>query len=196
MTYLLSIDPGMSTGIVFGQFEPTTPYERLGFWLVEGGLAGFLSWLWARYNPDDSGWWKVRVFDPGIDPYELQTMVKVCEKFVPLQSDRTFRVDELEPIRIEGALEILLGEEPIWQRSAAMVLSQVGVRDTMTARQKAAARKKASDNVLREAGLWLTGKQVGCKDANDVNAAQKHAIAYLRSIKHKPTVELLIQEDE
>ena len=164
MTYLVSIDPGMSTGIVLGWYDFEEAYRRVDYWQVTGGIKGFRTW------------WDSDVFHLRRDGFHV---VYVCEKFVPLQNQRTFRVDELEPIRIEGALEILLGEEPIWQRSAAMVLAG---GDTP------AARKKASDDVLREAGLWLTGKQVGHKDANDVNAAQKHAIAYLRRTKHELTM--------
>ncbi len=169
MTYLLSIDPGMSTGIVSGWYSDTDPYVREEFWQVEGGLAGFRQWWW--------GWPNYYTGDP----------LLVCEKFTPLPSmTRSFKLNELEPIRIEGALEVLWDRTPIvWQRPAAMVLAG---GDT-TAR-----RKKNSDDVLRRMGLWTTGKQVGCKDANDVNSAQKHAVAYLRSIGHAPTLQALLEE--
>lgn len=163
MTYLLSIDPGMSTGIVLGRYDREKPYERIDRWQVEGGLTGFIEFY------DDFG-----------SDY-LHGGVVVVEKFVPLRSNRTFRVDELEPIRIEGAIQ-MVGISPVWQRAASMVLAG---GDTP------AQRKRASDDVLRRMGLWSTGSQVGRKDANDVNSAQKHAIAYLKSIKHLPTLEAL-----
>jgi hypothetical protein len=46
-------------------------------------------------------------------------------------------------------------------------------------------------------GLWSTGKKdIGKKDANDVNAAQKHALAYLRSIGHQPTLDALVGDGD
>ena len=57
-----------------------------------------------------------------------------------------------------------------------------------------AERKRNSDNVLRETGWWLTGSDpnVNYKDANDANAAAKHALAYMRSIGHEPTITTLL----
>lgn len=191
MTYLLSIDPGMSTGIVLGRFT-NTKYERLHYWHLEGGLPAFRDWHNAHWMEAHTVYGEEWYFpehrrEPSFLPNQLTT---VCEKFVPLPAPRTFKVAELEPIRIEGAVEAL-GMDPVWQRSSAMVLSNEGVTAGMTAKQKTARRKKASDDVLRRAGLWLTGKQVGHTDANDVNAAQKHALAYLRSINHLWTIQLL-----
>ena len=183
MTYLLTIDPGMSTGITLGHFDETTPYERLGFWQIEGGLKGLLGWL-DVHHVEDEFWWTF--FDENIGFYDGDTVV-ICEKFVPLPAPRTFKTAELEPIRIEGAVEVLLGDV-VWQRAAMMVLAG---GDTP------AKRKRASDDVLRAGGLWVTGmKDLGMKDANDVISAQKHALAYLRSIKHKPTIEKYLLNEE
>lgn len=168
MTYLLTIDPGMSTGITLGHYTESTRYERTQFWQVEGGLAGFRQWR-DRYYRRKLGRWTV-----------------VCEKFVPLPAPRTFKTQELEPIRIEGVVEDTM-LDVVWQRAASMVLA---------GGTTPAQRKRASDDVLRRLGLWTTGSMVGMKDANDVNSAQKHAIAYLRSIKHRPTIEALLAEEE
>jgi hypothetical protein len=197
MTYLLTFDPGMSTGITLGQYGEAYPYERLAFWQVEGGLSGLREWWSVHWELGEDGegpYWNFPearwLFDRPLLIYVNET-THVCEKFVPLPVPRTFKTAELEPIRIEGMIEDRLDGNVIWQRSSAMVLSQRGVLSAMTDRQKTAARKRASDDVLRSMGLWTTGKQVGMKDANDVNSAQKHAVAYLRSIKHRPTVDAL-----
>lgn len=188
MGYLLSIDPGMQTGIVLGRYENDTQYERLGRWQVGGGLPGVVHWLEGYSAPSELGplkllgWWWFEdslVIFPG-------EMTVVCEKFVPLAAPRTFKTAELEPLRIEGGLVVLLDDtEIVWQRASSMVLAGGNTP---------AQRKKASDDVLRRMGLWSTGKEVGYKDANDVNSAQKHAIAYLRSIGHQPTLDALAQE--
>lgn len=179
MTYLLTIDPGMSTGIVLGQFTEATPYERIGRWQIEGGLEQLAWWVMYHFD-DDLGWWSFSKENAG---FHVTDVVVVCEKFVPLPAPRTFKTQELEPIRIEGALQMAL-ETVVWQRAGAMVLAG---GDTP------AKRKRASDDVLRRLGLWSTGSQIGMKDANDVNSAQKHAIAYLRSIKHEPTMRFLAE---
>lgn len=192
MTYLLTIDPGMSTGITLGRYAPDAAYERLGFWQVEGGLKGFYRWLLDHYweqDPESAGMafggatWEF----PYVPAFYARDTVVVCEKFVPLPAPRTFKTAELEPIRIEGAVEVLLGDV-VWQRAAMMVLAG---GDTP------AKRKRASDDVLRAGGLWVTGmKDLGMKDANDVISAQKHALAYLRSIKHQPTIEKYLLNEE
>lgn len=193
MTYLLTFDPGMSTGITLGQYGEASPYDQLAFWQVQDGLSGLRSWWDFHWDDEESRWYFPEAkwfFDRSLF-IPAESAVHVCEKFVPLPAPRTFKTAELEPIRIEGVIEDRLDGNVIWQRSSAMVLSQQGVLPSMTARQKTAQRKKASDNVLRLMGLWVTGKQVGLKDANDVNSAQKHAVAYLRSIKHEPTVRMI-----
>lgn len=42
----------------------------------------------------------------------------------------------------------------------------------------------------KELGYYLTGKTVGCEDANDARSALSHCISYLRRKKHKPTIDL------
>jgi hypothetical protein len=154
MTTILSIDPGMSTGIVLAEYDTLVPLTILGKWQIEGGLTGLIE----RFDPDD------------VDEV-------VAEKFSPLP--RVFRLNELEPLRIEGALEAWY---PVihWQRPVAMALAGTGGSQ--------AENKKAADDILRAAGLWTTGSQVGCKDANDVNSATKHLVSRMRRIGHGPTL--------
>lgn len=169
MPRIYTIDPGMSTGITLGHFDDSTPYTRDEFWQIEGGRDAFDAWMWGHVSLPQSG-------------------VKwVCEKFTPRPMQRSFKTDELEPIRIEGTLETWAydpdpawGFSIIWQRPDRMVLRKG---------DSTAESKRLSDNLLREKGLWLTGKSVGCKDANDVNAATKHALAYMRFINHQPSIE-------
>lgn len=195
MTYLLSIDPGMRTGITLGFFDDETPYRREAYWQIDGGLPGLRKeWKWHHVDHGGSIYWS-DADDFRSDPersnyYASKTQtVWVVEKFVPLPMARSFKLNELEPIRIEGAIEDWVDGDVVWQRSGAMVLSG---GDTP------AQRKKNSDQILKDHGFWLTGKKdLGMSDANDVNAAQKHAFGYLRSIDHRPTMmKYLMGEDD
>lgn len=170
MTYLVSFDPGKSTGIVLGEYDDATAYVRLRAWQVEGGLAGLLVWLNIYYVGKD-GAGNVFVTNEGY----IDDPLLVSEKFV-LQNNQF--VADITPAYIEGAM-VALGLEPIWQRAACQVLAG---GDTP------AERKKNSNQVLKDGGLWLTGKDVACKDANDAISAQKHALWYLKHIGHEPTI--------
>lgn len=91
MTRLLSIDPGVNTGISLGFHDAVTPYQLLERWQVHGGLPGFLAW-WRNERPD---------FD------EL-----VSEKFI--LGDNEFKAD-LTPVLIEGALQAMYDGTIMWQ---------------------------------------------------------------------------------
>ena len=161
MTTLMAIDPGMMSGYFYGEFDELTPLMRIGYKQIPGGSKGLFDFLQGRIAD-----------------------VVVCEKFTPRPNGgRQFRLDEFEPIRIEGWMEVFY-PNVAWQKPAAMVLRN-GATQT--------ERKRSSDNVLRETGWWLTGSDpnVNYKDANDVNAAAKHALAYIRSIGHEPTISVM-----
>ncbi len=77
-------------------------------------------------------------------------------------------VADTEPLLIEGALSALHGGEIVWQLRSDKSLVE--------------------DSVLKDNGLWHTGKYVGWKDARDTNDAIIHALAYLKKNKHVPTL--------
>lgn len=160
LTTLIAIDPGQMSGVFIGKFDEVSQLRRLGYAQVPGGFAGIAEW-----------------FDSQIDAGFTWDVV-VSEKFSTRPMSRQYKLEELEPIRIEGLIQ-WLRPDVVWQAPAMMVLRQ---GDTQ------AQRKRNSDDVLRRGGLWLTGKDVNYKDANDANAAAKHALAYMRSIKHAPTI--------
>lgn len=144
---LISVDPGKSTGIAVGTFSDTEPYKLYETHQVPNGVEGFLYWL--KTNPQ----------------FLLNDIVWVSERFV-LRSSNKF-VADLEPVRIEGAMEAL-GLKPVWQlRTDKMFVT---------------------DELLKEHDLWQTGKQFGWKDGRDANDAIIHALAYLRKNKHMPTL--------
>lgn len=160
MALLTSIDPGMMTGIVVVEYEEDAGMGVLSRVQVGGGLQGALLEL---ENLDSE-------------------MEITCEKFSPRPGARSWRLDELEPIRIEGALETLYGARVDWRKPEQRKL--VGNSLTATAA------------MLRRMGHWALPAEVGHKDANDVNAAMMHAIGYLRDRRHRPTIDMLIEYGE
>ena len=173
MTYLLSIDPGVSSGLVYGHYSDTQPYSVLHAWQVSGGLPGFLS-EWNAMQFGKLG--RLRVAD--------QTL---CEKFVPLTNKGfSHTLKSVEPLRIEGAL-VALGIMPeyypehhdVWPRPASMYFMGGTTK---------ADKLKRSRAWLKEHDLLLTGKDVGQPDANDAISATLHAFGYLIRQRHLPTM--------
>jgi len=170
---LLSIDPGLSTGVALGEYGPEKPYTLLSAVQIEDGLSGFLEWVRGP----------CRVIE---DRYP--DLLVVAEKFTPINhSDYALTTESVEPLRIEGAM-VALGLMPDtpderWRRPAEMYF--VGGADL-------ADKKKRAHALLKDVGMRVTGKMVGCRDANDVRSAILHGIAYVMKVeKHRPTWELV-----
>lgn len=162
MKDVLVIDPGMETGFVFAEYDDDKPVTIRRAWQTKDGLEGARASLWDH-------------------AVGIGTQTWVFEKF--RTGPRVYKATELEALRIEGAVRILHGNV-VMQYNGAMLLA--GTNHGGPGKNKIAA-----DNVLRKLGLWHTGKMIGAKDANDVNSAMKHLVAYLRGIGHAPTMEAL-----
>lgn len=159
MRTITSIDPGMSTGFSWVNYTPTTRPKLEARLQVTGGMRGMVA-----YAPDPD------YLNPG---EEL-----VVEKFSPRPGARAWRLDELEPIRIEGMLEYRYGSRITWRKPE---------------QRKLIRTLHETENFLRWAGLWTLPSDLGMPDADDVNAATMHAIGYLRDKAHIPTIEMLIE---
>lgn len=173
--YLLSIDPGKSTGIALGVYGDKVPYTRIKYWQIEGGTDGFCEW----YEEHDGG--MVDVVDhlvtlfgeDGGGKQRKARFEKVVEKFI-LNPGNTFTAD-LTPVQIEGAL-IAYNEDPIWHNRTDKAL--------------------VKDEVLKKNDLWLTGTMVECADARDANDATIHALAHMLKIRHMPTLKEYFKPQE
>lgn len=161
MTALLSIDPGLSSGIALGTYSPTEPYRRIASWQPRQGALGFVDW-WRTERPE---------YD------EI-----VCERFTVRQP---LAHDAAEPLRVEGWL---IGEgimppypAPGWQEPSSMYF-MANLSDPLRVK-----RRKAQD-WLKRFGLWTTGKQFTHTDGADVNSATLHAIVAMRRSDHRPTL--------
>lgn len=185
--YLLSVDPGRSTGITLWEVPDNTHAIMLGAWQFRDGLHGFLDWYrdhtdvgygevvgWLFH--DAEVWGTVRL-------HEVRAAV---EKFTPLQNKGfSLTLDSVEPLRIEGAL-VAMGivpdyapDSPHWQRPNEMYW--------VPGKNAAEKRKRQTAWVKdRFPELHLTGKSVNAPDADDARSAQWHALAYLRR-NHLPS---------
>lgn len=160
MTPIIVFDPGWMTGIVIGQFNDHDPVTVKEILQIEGGLDALEPML------------------PKLKADNPEAKI-VCERFTPRPMARSYKIRELEPLRIEGAVQLNWESAVTWQRPASMLL----------AGDSGPAGKRAADDILRAGGLWSTAKTVGRKDANDANAAMKHLLAYMRGAGHQPTIE-------
>lgn len=194
MKYLLSIDPGLSSGVFLGSYSDTQPLERIAVWQFGGigddlrGVDALVVWVRRFFIGHTSQgliafWWEPGMPSSVIRPDDLTI---IAEKFTPLSGQgHSLTLDAVEPLRCEGAL-IALGLMPAefpheqWQRPAVMYFS--GGSDL-------AAKKKASRAWLKSHDLLPTGKTVGQKDANDAVSATLHAFAYMRKMRHQPTMD-------
>lgn len=156
MKRLLSIDPGQETGIAILGFARKERPVVLGRSQVTGGMKGLLERL---------------------GPYIESADLICAESFSPRPGARSWRLAELEPIRIEGALDALYPDQITWRKPEQRKL----VKDIPT-----------TNHFLQDMGYWTTPKMVNRPDANDANSAMAHGLAYLRDSAHLPTIDMLI----
>lgn len=190
MKTLISIDPGLSTGLCVGTYSDTEPFKLTHFFQIEGGVEEFIRRV--HYDrPEEDEYFQV-------DPVEFETLAEfnsevvsvlptgkitfIAEKFMARsvsQGGFSYRTRDLEPLRVEGAM-LAMGLNPTWVSPPQQYFS---------GGEGKAKKKQAQHRWLKEKGLYVTGKMVGCDNADDVRSAIAHAIAYLVRQKHRPTIE-------
>lgn len=186
--YILSIDPGLSTGIALLSYSPEEVPELVGAWQIGGGLAGFLDFFSAPSLPLKllgspfyglAGSWR---FGRG--------GIVISEKFQPINhSNYALTTASVEPLRIEGAM-VALGmmpdytvEEKRWRKPIDQYLFGGKTK---------AEKKKRQHAFLKASGFYKTGKDLGSPDADDFRSSVAHGLGYLaRVVKHKPTYDLI-----
>lgn len=192
--YVLSIDPGVSTGIALLSFEEDSPAELVQGWQFTGGVAGLLNWF-GQYTEDSpffTGWTLPEIGEVGFYYDEAPTVV--AEKFTARNTKGfSYTTASLEPLRGEGAL-IALGLMPDyalvekrWRDPNYQYL--VGGKDK-------ADKKKRMHAFLNDVGMRRTNKDFPdspTKDgADDFRSACAHGIVYIaRELKHKPTFDMI-----
>lgn len=185
MKTLISIDPGLSTGLCVGTYSDTDPFKLTHFFQIEGGVAGFLEAVDER-----EGGVQICANGSHFEFYPSETSNEViAEKFTArggANSGFTYKTRDLEPLRVEGAI-LAMGLNPTWVSPAQQYFS---------GGEGKAKKKQAQHRWLKENGLYVTGKMVGCDNADDVRSAIAHAIAFLVRSKHRPTIEHYFPKEE
>lgn len=165
------IDPGLSSAVVTAYYDDVTPYSPLMIEQFGGGVEALKAWV-----------------ERNRESLEAPGRTIGSEKFVPrLIENGSHTLESTLPLVCEGVL-IGMGVMPVypkgnWQPAAAQYLSGGDTHEE---------RKKRHQDLMKRAGLWLTGSDVGRDDANDANSATGHALHFLtRTLRHGPTIELL-----
>jgi len=177
--YILSIDPGLSTGIALIKYNTSSPGTFVQGWQILGGAFALNSWL----RNFSVSW----VYDDG-EPVNDRIEI-IAEKFTARNTRGfSYRTEALEPLRCEGVLlaHHVLPDYPDehWRDPNQQYI--FGGKDK-------ASKKKAQHAWLKENGFYLTGKDLGTPDADDYRSAAAHAISYLMKKKHhKPTFDLVV----
>jgi len=178
MKTLISIDPGMSSAVVIGTYSDTEPYKMTHAFQIEGGVEGFLKNAWTGWN-DEEGLWLCIKYEL-VEPIGEPDVTVLVEKFKPRGAGNNFayKTNDLEPLRVEGAI-LAMGIKPTWVQPAQQYFASGESKSSVT----------NAHRWLKAHGLHITGKDVGCKDANDARSALLHSISYLRRTKHMPTIQ-------
>lgn len=177
--YVLSIDPGISTGVALLSFEEDSPVELVQGWQFNKGVKGLLEWHYNEFS--------YLAYD--------QYRNSVCEKFTARNTKGfSYTTASLEPLRGEGAL-IALGLMPDYA-VAEKRWRDPGLQYFAGGTGKA-ERKKRQHAFLKGNGFYRTGKAFGTADADDFRSAAAHGINYAaRELKHKPTFDMISEWTE
>lgn len=177
--YVLSIDPGISTGISLIRFPADEAPELVDAWQFTGGAMALRGWVkhhdYYSHGPTD------RI---------------ISEKFTARNTKGfSYTTDALEPLRGEGVL-IALGLMPdyspkIKEWRAPTLQYLVGGEDL-------ADKKKRQHAFLKDIGFYRTNKDFPdspAKDgADDFRSSAAHGLNYgARVLKHEPTFTLMTE---
>lgn len=185
MKTLISLDPGMSTGLAVGTYSDTEPFKLTHFFQIEGGVEGFIENVTSGENGYGDNLVYVRIPNQGRLRFcfgEEVELTVIAEKFTArggANSGFSYRTKDLEPLRVEGAM-LAMGLDVTWVSPPQQYFSGGDGK---------AKKKQAQHRWLKEKGLYVTGKMVGGADADDVRSAIAHAIAFLVRTEHRPTIE-------
>jgi hypothetical protein len=217
--YLLSIDPGWSTGVALLKYYNDTPATLVKAWQFSGGLMGLREWMnrtwresgWDDYNdePEYAGL-KVRglglpltLYSEGFYRYDSEVeddvwvnpnLKVIAEKFTPRPNEKFgLTLRSVEPLRCEGVLvdRGLLPDYDPKVKEWRQPKDQyiVGGKDLTD-------KKKRQHAFLKDSGFYVTNKMFPDsppKDqADDARSAIAHGLGYItRVIKHEPTFQVL-----
>ena len=176
--YLVSVDPGKRSAAAVFRYSDTEPASLSNVFQVDGGVDGFLSLL------------GILVEVHGFEPCHC-CCTWISEKFTPRnQSVAGFAqsLDSTLPLVCEG---VMIGRElmPVYQQGGKNPEWVAPQLMYWAGGKSAAERKKRLHRWLKDSKeFYVTGKQFGHGDADDVRAAIGHGIGWFRRQKHMPTL--------
>lgn len=207
--YILSIDPGVSTGIALLSFEEDSPAKLVNGWQFTGGVAALKSWVQDHWR--ESGWnqyhdepqypglhhWKVGVDEPlnveETTAYDLKAADegRWDEYEVDVPPNLTVISEKFTARNTRGFSYTTASLEPLRGEGALIAL---GLMPDYTLAEKRwrdpslqyfaggsgkAERKKRQHAFLKANGFYRTGKDFGTADADDFRSATAHGINYI-----------------
>src|SRR5690606_7974447 len=172
--YLLSIDPGVSTGVALLSYTDETVPGVVRAWQFRGGAEGLHDWI-------QSNLWELELLYDG--PF-----TSIAEKFNPRGSGQGFSytASSLEPLRCEGVL-VAHGLPDVYVQPPQQYLA---------GGKNKAEKKRRQHAALRDLGYYVTGKTLDSPDADDARSAISHGLAYLARNGHKATYEMISEWNE
>lgn len=201
MKTLISIDPGQSSGLICGTYSDAEPFRVTHAFQIEGGVEGFVkSVRMLRGDYGEYGTLAVGdlvtypssffdLWEEGFEGKTEQSGTVLVEKFNArgsANSGFSYTSKSLEPLRVEGAL-IAMGVPITWVQPPQQYF--------LPGKSKA-EKKKRQHAWLKENGLYIAPKDVGCSDADDARSALAHCISYLRRQRHAPTMDLFRKDED
>lgn len=181
--YIVSYDPGLSTGISVVHIPAEGPAGVVDGFQFTGGAVALKAWLKAF----DYGTWFPELGFVGGRGYRA-----IAERFQPINhANYALTTASVTPLVCEGVLlafDVMpdYDEEPERWRSPAIQYF-AGGKDLADKKKRLRAFLKDTDN-------YRLPKQLGAPDNNDFISATGHAFAYaMKTLKHKPTFELVAE---
>lgn len=161
MQHLVSIDPGVSSGIAVFKYDATTPAEIEVVSQFRGGAETLLQVIRDLKYPN---------------------MTFICEDFQARpQSGFSYTTDSLEPLVCIGAL---VADGIIDRHSKKQMVAPT--LQYFSGGKGKAEKKKNQHRWLKENGFYVLPKELGQPDADDARSAIAHGLSWLRK-RHQPT---------
>lgn len=175
MRTLISIDPGLSSAYVVLEYDEYLPPKLVECAQFSGGAEEL-----------------IRRIKPLIERYHDAKII--CEDFTARNLQGfSYKTRDLEPLVAIGAL-VALGAI---DRSDRTQMRPPQLQYILGGESKAEKLKNRNAwfKEHKNLGYYITGKDVGCKDADDARSALAHCISYLRREKHLPTLSLFRKDE-
>lgn len=182
--YLLSIDPGVSTGIALFSYTDETVPVGVQVWQFRGGAEGLNEWIESHTVKDDPEE-PTLVSLPEWPNWYPATYI--AEKFNARNTGSfSYTTASLEPLRCEGVLVAHGLPDEYVQPPQQYFAGGTGKAD----------KKKRQHAALRDLGYYVTGKEVDSPDADDARSALAHGLAYLARNGHRPSYNMISEWTE